>query len=195
MYKRISSKKDQEFIHAALSCIGDSVITTDVNGIIRYANHKVEDLIELDATELIGKNFDKIFKFINADTKHVIKSPIIKALEEDDIAGLEHNSVIITKSGQQKFISATCSPIKQEDRSTIGVVVILRDITRIKTLEFEHLNEKNNLKVIFDYAPVGMIILDEYANILQINDAALLYFNKETEQIYGRRFEIVLVVL
>ena len=55
MYKRISSKKDQEFIHAALSCIGDSVITTDVNGIIRYANHKVEDLIELDATELIGK--------------------------------------------------------------------------------------------------------------------------------------------
>jgi len=188
VYKRISSKKDQEFIHAALSCIGDSVITTDVNGIIRYANHKVEDLIELDATELIGKNFDKIFKFINADTKHVIKSPIIKALEEDDIAGLEHNSVIITKSGQQKFISATCSPIKQEDRSTIGVVVILRDITRIKTLEFEHLNEKNNLKVIFDYAPVGMIMLDEYANILQINDAALLYFNKETEQIYGRRF-------
>ena len=33
------------------------------------------------------------------------------------------------------------------------------------------------------------------ANILQINDAALLYFNKETEQIYGRRFGNSLVVL
>ena len=54
---------------------------------------------------------------------------------------------------------------------------------------------KKQFKVIFDYAPVGMIMLDEYANILQINDALCFILIKKQSRFMEEGLEIVLVVL
>lgn len=188
MHKKNMDGENLEFAAATLSCIGDGVIITDNNGKIIYLNHPSEEIIELSANEVMGKDFDQVFKFLEDDTKMAIKNPIIiNTIASDTIIGLKHNTIIVTEKGNSKYVSASCSPVK-EGGSIIGVVVVLRDITRLKTLEQEHINEKNNLKTIFNYAPVGMIMLDDNANIIQVNDAALLYINKKKEKVYGKHF-------
>lgn len=49
MDKEIIDRKNQELRHTPFLCIGDCIIATDVNGIVRYVNHKVEQLMNLKA--------------------------------------------------------------------------------------------------------------------------------------------------
>ena len=188
MSKKFSVEDNLEFLTATLSSIGDGVIITDFNGKIVYLNHSLEEIIQSKAAELIGKDFDKAIKFVNEDTKEVIKSPVGFTLVNDTITGLEHNTFIITNTGTLKYVSATCSPVKNAQGTMMGAVIVLRDITRLITLEQEHINEKNNLRALFNNAPVGMIMIDDNANVIQVNDTALLYINKEKEKVCGDQF-------
>lgn len=188
MYKKLVAGENIEFAVAALSCIGEGIILTDDHGIIMYLNQPAEEIIEVEATEAVNTDFGEVFKFVNVETRIAIQNPIIKAMKNDKVTGLENNTVVVTKSGRVKYVSASCSPVKNKDGLTIGAIAVLRDITRIKTLEQEHINEKNNLRTIFDHAPVGMIMLDENAIIKHVNDAALKYINREKEEVKGDQF-------
>ncbi|EHQ89986.1 PAS domain S-box protein [Desulfosporosinus youngiae] len=188
MQNRILKGENLEFAAAALSCIGIGVITTDVKGRIRYLNQASEEIIGWEANEAVGKEFEKVFAIFNVDTKKPVKCPIAHVLVNDTTTGLENNSVIISKDYIKKYVSATCSPVKAADGSTIGAVIVFRDITRLKMLEIERQQEENNLKIIFNNAPIGMLILNEGAIINQVNDAALLLNNGKREQVIGKHF-------
>ncbi len=186
MQKSLLLDENLEHPTAILSCIGDGIISTDLSGKIVYINNKAEEIIGFNMNEVIGKDFDQTFVFVHAGSGRPIISPVKKAIDNDEVTGLEHDTTIITKDNTRKYVSATCSPIKKADNSIIGTVIVLRDITRLKYLEKEHINEKENLQAIFNYAPVGMVMLDENANIIKINEVALHYINKNRQQIIGR---------
>jgi PAS domain S-box len=177
-----------ELATATLSCLGDGVISTDLTGKIIYMNHIAEEILELNENESIGKEFDDVIKFYIADTKKRLEIHLYNVIKNDKISGLKNNTIIITKSGIQKYVSATISAVKDNDNAAIGVVIILRDITRLKKLEINHVHEKWNFKAIFDSAPVGMVTLDEKSLITEINDACLLLIHKDRSQVTGKNF-------
>ncbi len=188
MPKKFMVEENLEFITAALACIGEGVIITDFNGKIVYLNAPSEAIIELKADEVIGEYFDTVIKFVNVDTKGVIKSPIVISRVNDTITNLEHNSAIITDNGSIKYVSATCSSVKNTHGTMMGVVIILRDITRLVTLEQVHINERNNLKAMFTESKYKEInsrdysinILDQIPSMVWKTDTNLRYnyFNK-----------------
>lgn len=180
--------KNIELIEATLSCIGDGVISTDLTGKIIYMNRTAEKIIGTRAEKALGKDFYDICAFFNAMTKLPIINPITSVLKDHVTVGLENNSVILTGENKPQYISATCSPVKAADGSLVGAVAVLRDITRLKTLEMERLDEENNLKTIFNDAPVGMVILNENLFITQVNDAALQFFNKSRKEVIDKQF-------
>lgn len=184
----ISDEKNLELAAATLSCIGDGVISTDLNGRILFMNQIAEAILGIEFPKVRGKQFDEVVKFYKEGTGVRVPSPISAVIEHNMIKGLENNTVIMTGDNKRKFVSATCSTIKDFKSENIGVVIILRDITRLKTLEIEHLNEKNNLKTMFDLAPVCMIIMDQNVRIIQINDASLEFIEKSGEEVIGQRF-------
>ncbi|WMJ87673.1 PAS domain-containing hybrid sensor histidine kinase/response regulator [Anaerocolumna sp. MB42-C2] len=176
-----------EFAETTLSCIGDGVISTDLNGNIIYMNQIAEEITGVSVATALGKKFEAVCAFYNAVTKLPINNPVAKVIQNQATVGLENNTVLLTNQSK-KYISATCSPVKAADGSFVGTVAILRDITRLKTLEMEHIDEENNLKAIFNHAPVGMVILNENLYITQVNDAALHFFNKSREQVVNKHF-------
>lgn len=188
MVKSNMNNKTLELASATLSCIGDGVISTDLDGYIIYMNQIAEEIVGINGSSSLGKLFNEVIKFYNAETKQPVVSPLLRVIANDTISGLENNTVIITEKNIQKYVSATFSPVKDTSNITIGVVIILRDITRLKSLEIERLNEKNNLKNMFDFAPVGMVTMDENALISKVNDAALLFINRKREDVVGKQF-------
>lgn len=190
-YKNLTEGK-RELAEATLACIGDGVISTDLSGNIVYINKIAEDIMEWNNISILGEPFHRIFTFYHAETMSPLKCPVSKVLENWTITGLENNTVIITENKQQKYVSATCSPVLASDKTIMGVVVVIRDITRLKSLEIEHLNEENNFRAIFNYAPVGMIIVNGDLEIQQINDAALYFTGMEREEVSGKRIGISL---
>lgn len=177
-----------ELAFATLACIGDGVITTDLDGTILYMNQTAEKILDIESDDVIGRSFDMVIKFFNHDSKQRVDSPIQYVLKNNDVKGLENNTIIYTKNMRMKYVSATFSIVKDNHFNNIGVVIILRDINRLKKLEIEHINEKNNLKAIFDFAPVGMITLDENYKIFQANDAFLQSIQKSREYVTGKHF-------
>ncbi len=55
---------------------------------------------------------------------------------------------LIARNGDEKFVSACISPIRVL-KDTIGVVIVFRDITRIRQTEEKLLTEQRNLALIF----------------------------------------------
>jgi PAS domain S-box-containing protein len=186
--KEILAGEQLELAAATLSCIGDGIISTGLTGKITYLNHVAEEILGMKSQDVLDRDFDTTILLINVDTKLPIKSPIKSALKNDTTSGLEHNTIIIAKDNRQKYVSATCSPIKKADNTTIGTVLVLRDITKLKKAENENLNGKNNFNEIFINAPVGMITIDDKALVILANDAALTYINQTRDMVIGNHF-------
>lgn len=188
MRNNILKGENLELAAATLSSIGDGVISVDCSGYIIYINKKAEEILDMSANELIGKEYKKVLHFYKADSHTSVKCPIMKTISNGEIYGLEHDTVILTKDNKQKYISATCSPVKKLDENIIGAVIVLRDITRLKLTEKENEAVRANFTLMFMNAPVGIAILDADINIIEVNDSALKYFDQKRNSVLGKHF-------
>ncbi|QUH25574.1 PAS domain S-box protein [Serpentinicella alkaliphila] len=169
-----------------LDSIGDGVITTDISGKIEYMNKAAEDITGWTQLEALDKHFEHVFNLINMISNEYIEGPINVVLQSGKSTGLRNNTGIISKYGSKKYVSANCTPINQ-DGIIKGVVVIFRDITKLKNIEENLLVERNNLKAAFEYSPIGMLIIDEDLIIKQVNTAFLNFLKENKSEIVGRR--------
>lgn len=179
-------------ILATLDCIGDGVISTNLLGIIDYMNATAQELTGWKREEALGRNFEEVFYIADADTGNELKSSFVSALEVGRSVGLKQNSVLVSKDGSRRYVSANCSPIQDEKDQPLGVVIVFRDITQLKILEKELVDEENNFRTFFNCAPFGMLILDEQFNICRVNDSAIKFLKRKREDVlnipYGEAF-------
>lgn len=171
-----------------LSCMGDGVISTNKDGRIKYMNAAAEEITGWKSRDATGKMFDDLLQIFDSSTGIPYESPIVRVVNAESSIGMESNSAFKTKEGQIKYLSANISQIKGENKEIKGLVIVLRDISKLKYLEFAHINEKNNFKSIFDNAPIGMVIMNEERKITQVNTEALNWIGKDIAQIVGKRF-------
>lgn len=183
---------EKDRMSATLDCIGDGVISTNLLGIIDYMNVPAEELTGWKRQEALGRHFEEVFYIVDADTGTELESSFISALELGSSVGLNNNSALVSKAGIKRFVSANCSPIKGEIGLPLGVVIVFRDITQLRRLEKEHINEERNFRTLFNSAPYGMLILDEKSKIIQVSDSALNLLKRNREDVvnlaYGNAF-------
>ena len=185
--KKLLANTTYEMAAATLACIGDSVVSTDLDGNIVYMNRIAEELMGFMENEMIGRSFTEAFRFYHGVSKKTIENPLQEVLGRGVCKVLEQESVVITRGKVQRFLSATFSPIYNTESVIFGAVAILKDVTRLKMLEKEQMIEKNNSKILFDLAPEPMLTLDESGFITQSNSAAAELLGKDRDQIIGRK--------
>lgn len=181
-------KKENERLAITLASIGDGVITTDVKGYVTFMNQTAEELTGWVQAEAEGKPLDEIFKVVNKNTNMIAESPFLRAMTKGTKIGLESATMLISRNGAGYYISASSSPIRDNNADVIGLIIVFRDITRIKRIENDLKNEQEGLKAIFDATPVGMLILDESLTIKHVNDSFLDTFKKSSMEIIAQRF-------
>ena len=178
--------KQVSYHNMILDSLGDGIILTDLQGKINYVNSAAEEITSWKAAEAFGKDLYEVFSLVNEDNPQLISNLLEQTLNINKKIGLMKNTKLVTKNGSKKYISATCSPIKYGEGSTTGVVIVFRDITKIRNTEISLENEENNLKQILNSSPVGMITLDSNRRISQVNDAALTIMEKQRDEILGK---------
>jgi len=156
-----------------LSCIGDGVIITDMNGNITMLNKVAEYYTGWERQEAIGEQLTAVFRIVDNVSRIQAENPLNKAIMERTGTGLKKNTVLISKDNTERYISASCSPIISGQNQLVGAILIFRDITRIKQAENELINEQQNLNAMFDAAPVGMLLLGQNATIKKANNKIL----------------------
>lgn len=185
MQSRVESRHNQHRLAATLNCIGDGLISTDTNGIIEFINIQAEQMVGCPAEHAVGKPFDDVF-LMNNQNKPVSGFEMIKeVLNRGKVRGLAQNTVLISKDDTRYDLSASFSPILESKKIT-GVVVVFRDITKIKDMEKTITRERNNLQNMFESMPIGMVIIDAEIRVKQVNDNLLHMFNIERSQMLNQ---------
>lgn len=176
---------DTHFLQEILAAIGDGVIAVDRTAKIIFMNQAAEQIMEYGQGAALGQPFETVFRLRNALTGNSLPSPVAQVLYTGKPLGLKNESVMLMNDGRTKYLSATCTPIKQSDGKTSGVVVAFRDVTRFKLLEKRLENEEKNFKSLFQSAPIGMYVVGEKNRIVQVNDEALRMMEKTRAQTLG----------
>ena len=128
---------EKERLAVTLRSIGDAVITTDVEGRISLMNRVAEDLTGWRQEEALGEPLGKVFNIINEHTRERCDNPVAKVLETGGIIGLANNTVLVDKDGTERVIEDSGAPILDQQKRTIGVVLVFRDATEKRRLQDE----------------------------------------------------------
>ena len=132
LYKLSFEKKRLETL---INNMHDPILGMDNEGVILFANNEALKVLGLKSEEVIGKSASAI-----ALTNDLMKSLIINQLESDR----PHPMKIFADGKESYFekemVNITITPTGEEKSISIGEVVILRNVTIFKELDFAKTN-------------------------------------------------------
>jgi PAS domain S-box-containing protein len=134
-YNIISSRKNE--LEKMLESIGEGVIAVDLNMRVIFCNKTAAVICGCDKDTAAGRPLAENFNLINAANRETAANPIEKTFHTGQAVGLEHNSVIITPAGEEKYLSATSAPIFNNAGELNGAILVFRDISDRKKMEEE----------------------------------------------------------
>ena len=121
--------RSEENLRTTLDSIGDGVIATDTKGRVTRMNPVAEKLTGWSLKEALDKPMDTIFTSVHAHTREAAKSPVHKVLSSEKNADKPTHTVLIAKDGTEHHIADSGAPIRSSTGTTIGVVLVFRDVT------------------------------------------------------------------
>ena len=147
-----SLKEERELLKATLLSIGDGVISTDKNGRVEIVNAVAQKLTGWTQEDAYGKPFEEVFNIINEYTREKCENPIGRVFEAGEVIELTNNTILISKDGSERPIEDSAAPIKDENGSISGVVLIFRDFTekKEKQEEIEYLSFHDQLTGLYN---------------------------------------------
>jgi PAS domain S-box-containing protein len=122
-------RDSRKWLHAALYSIGDAVIATDNEGIIKLFNPFAQALTGWKEEEALDMPLGTIFNIINGDTGKKVDDPKAKAIREGTFYGLACNTILIGKDGWNIPVDVIGSPIKDDRNNVIGVILTFMTVT------------------------------------------------------------------
>lgn len=143
MKERIEKQKYQErhlieknLLNVTLNSIADAVITVDKEGLVSYINYSAINLLDSKEADLLGKKIFDIINLYDSNDQKVFYNPfdsIEEKQENKDVIKSRYSLVNFTN--HRKKVNISSAKILDEKGLFIGVVIVLRDITRIVKIE------------------------------------------------------------
>lgn len=122
----IASEKSR--LKTILESISDGVLVVNKSGEVVYYNNA--------SLKLLGFDEIKIGQQILGNLPEEINEKINRYLKPDSVVNKSRTVQIELNHNSQVFIEAVCSPVLHTDGSFAGVVIVLKNITEFKKIEF-----------------------------------------------------------
>jgi two-component system, LuxR family, sensor kinase FixL len=155
-------------LDALMDAAVDAIVLIDVDGHITLFSHAAERMFGFTAKEVLGQNVNCLMPQPYKNEHDGYLQRYLKT-GQARIIGVGREVQGRRKDGTTFAMELSVGEVKHKE--TLGFVGIIRDITQRKQLEGQLLQQGNELKLIFDYAPtaIAVVALDE--RILNCNRA------------------------
>ncbi len=121
--------ESEQRLRTTLQSIGDGVIACNVNGTVEMMNPIAQDLCGWKIDDAYGRPLEEIFHIVNEETRQIAENPVAKVRRLNRIVGLANHTVLIRKDGAELNIDDSGAPIRDQDGTMIGIVLVFRDVT------------------------------------------------------------------
>ena len=122
---------EKELAQITLQSIGDGVITVNKNYMIQTINPVAEMLADVKKHDVINKNILSIYDGESPKQR----SQINQNLEKTSIQRSLFDFTLTKKDGTKFEVEHTIAPIIDNNKNILGAVIILRDVTEVRTME------------------------------------------------------------
>jgi diguanylate cyclase (GGDEF)-like protein/PAS domain S-box-containing protein len=121
-----------------LQSLAESVVITDAEARIEYTNPVFEQLTGWSGAEAEGRPLKQVLAIEDEDTQTPLECPASRCLREDRAQRGIH--CVIRTKGRRYPVETACAPIRAEDGTVTGAVVICHDLSETQQLidKLEH---------------------------------------------------------
>jgi PAS domain S-box-containing protein len=184
-----------ELMRVTLASVGDAVITTDTAGRVTSLNAVAEALTGWTQRDASGRPLDAVFHIVNEDTRQPVPNPALRALREGIAVGLANHTVLIARDGSERVIDDSAAPIRSDDGSVSGSVLIFRDISERRRMERDEANRlvaARQLASIVESSDDAIVRKSLDGTIQSWNAGAERLFGYTADQAVGRHISLVI---
>jgi PAS domain S-box-containing protein len=130
-----SLRYEREMLRITLASIGDAVMATDLKGRVTFLNSVAQTLTGWKEEDARGQPLEGVFRIVNEKTRKMVVNPALRALKEGTIVGLANHTILIARDGTERAIDDSAAPIRHEDGTVAGAVLVFRDVTEQRKAE------------------------------------------------------------
>jgi len=179
-------KENKEWLYSTLKSIGDPLIATDHEGRIAFMNPAAESLTGLCRKGSVGKHIDAVLRLKNDKTGEDVKSSASQVLETGNDL-LSTDTVLISEDGREVPVNNRAAPIKDGAGSTIGAVLVYKDITEKKRVDVQ----LSTLSRAVEQSPSTIVITDTLGKIEYVNPKFIELTGYTSEEVVGKTHRIM----
>jgi PAS domain S-box-containing protein len=128
-------RQQREWFQVTLASIGDSVITTDMQGRVTFLNPVAERMTGWTTEEALGLPLESVFHIVNECSLQRTENPVGKVLREGTIVGLANHTSLIARDGTEIAIEDSAAPIRDLHGDICGAVMVFHDVTTRRRAE------------------------------------------------------------
>ena len=175
-----------------LNYAGEGIVGLDKDGNISFCNAAAQRMLGYTETELVGQNMHKLVHYAHADgsTYPASSCPMQLAMQHGVTTSID-TDVLWHKSGRAFPVDYTAVPL-QQNNALVGSVVVFRDMTERKENEHKLRAREKQITTLLDASPDPLIITDDKARIVSVNQRTEQVFKYQREMLIGENIEILI---
>jgi PAS domain S-box-containing protein len=178
--------QSREQLATTLNSIGDGVIATDRNGLVVQMNPIAEKLCGWAFSEAKGKPLSQVFTIVNAETRQMIVDPVKQVLQTGSIIELANHTVLLSENGYEYQISDSAAPIKMNDGTITGVVLVFSDVTSDYQIQKQIKESEKRYKALMSNIYAGIVVHAPDTSIIISNPKASELLGLTTDNLMGK---------
>ena len=125
--------RSAELLRVTLESIGDGVVTTDAQGRVATLNPVARALTGWSQTDAVGRPLAEVFRIVDEGSRETVADPVRRALAQGVVVGLSNHTVLIARDGGERSIADSAAPIRTDDGTVVGAVLVFRDVSERRT--------------------------------------------------------------
>lgn len=165
--EQVEIVQQNKFYERLLQFAPDMIYTVDIDGIVRFANHRTVAMTGFNEDDFVGKHY---LDFVASDHKDRVRDFYIQQIIQGiEVAYLEFP--IVTQSGMEVWVGQNVTFFL--DSRELSFQAIARDISEKHAAEVELRRTKDRFENLFSHAVQGMFQSTVDGRIVAINSALL----------------------
>ncbi|MFO8088118.1 MAG: PAS domain S-box protein [Bacteroidales bacterium] len=178
--------ESRENLLITLNSIGDAVIATDHKGKVVQMNPVAEQLTGYKFEEVSRRMVSDVMHIFDETSGDIVENPVFDVLREGKVIAMSNHVVLFSKHRVKYFIADSAAPMRNQDGTIIGVVIVFRDVSNHMKAEQELKHSYDLLNYVIANANGSVAVHDRDLNYVYVSKQYLKEYQVEEQDIIGK---------